>query len=89
MLPDARFVPIRGNVDTRLNKLDSGGYEALVLACAGLRRLGFEERISAAIPIEACVPAPGQGIVAIEARTDDKLVRGAVAPIHDARAARH
>ena len=87
VLPNARFVPIRGNVDTRLNKLDSGGSEALVLASAGLRRLGFEERVSATIPIEACVPAPGQGIIAIEARTDDKLVREALASIHDARAA--
>jgi hydroxymethylbilane synthase len=87
VLPNARFIPIRGNVDTRLHKLDAGGYDALVLAAAGLRRLGFGERVSAAIPFDVCVPAPGQGIIAIEARTDDKLVRGALASIHDARAA--
>jgi hydroxymethylbilane synthase len=82
----ASFAPIRGNVDTRLNKLDTGGFDALVLACAGLRRLGFAGRISAPIPLELCIPAPGQGIVAVEARTDDEVVRGRLASIHDARA---
>ncbi len=72
VLPHARFTPIRGNVDTRLRKLDAGDYEALVLAAAGLRRLGFESRISAAIPVDICIPAPGQGIVAIEIRDDDR-----------------
>jgi hydroxymethylbilane synthase len=83
----AAFTAIRGNVDTRLNKLDAGEFDALVLACAGLRRLGFEDRISAALPLERCVPAPGQGIVAVEARADDKEVHAALASIHDARAA--
>ena len=87
LVPAASFVAIRGNVDTRLNKLDAGGHEALVLAAAGLRRLGFADRISAPIPFEVCVPAPGQGIVAVEARTDDKHVRHALASIHDARSA--
>ena len=54
-------------------------YDALVLACAGLRRLGFDERISAAIPFDRCVPAPGQGIVALEIRADDERTRQAVA----------
>jgi hydroxymethylbilane synthase len=87
ILRRATFAPIRGNVDTRLDKLDSGGFDALVLACAGLRRLGFEERIAAAIPLDVCVPAPGQGIVAVEARADDEDVRTKLASIHDARAA--
>jgi len=86
-LPHARFTPIRGNVDTRLRKLDAGDYEALVLAAAGLRRLGFESRISATIPVDACVPAPGQGIVAIEIRGDDRPARDAVAPLSDGDAA--
>jgi len=72
IIPQARFTAIRGNVDTRLRKLDSGEYEALVLAAAGLRRLGFAARISAAIPLDVCVPATGQGIVAIEVRENDR-----------------
>jgi hydroxymethylbilane synthase len=81
--PQARFVPVRGNLDTRLRKLDEGQYSALVLAAAGLKRLGWESRISLALPLSACVPAPGQGIVAIEIRTDDEPVRRAVAAISD------
>jgi len=88
VLPHARFAPIRGNVDTRLRKLDSGEYEALVLAAAGLRRLGLETRISAAIPVDVCIPAPGQGIVAIEIRDADRETREGVAPIADDDAAR-
>jgi hydroxymethylbilane synthase len=87
VLPQATFAPIRGNVDTRLRKLDAGDYEALVLAAAGLRRLGLAERITAAIPVEVCIPAPGQGIVAIEIRADDHRTREAVAPVNDAAAA--
>jgi len=83
----ARFVPIRGNVDTRLRKLDAGEYDALVLAAAGLRRLGFGERISAAIPSSECIPAPGQGIVAIEIRAGDERTRHALQGIHDPTAA--
>ncbi|HET7221424.1 MAG TPA: hydroxymethylbilane synthase [Vicinamibacterales bacterium] len=87
-LPGAAFTPIRGNVDTRLSKLDAGGFDALILACAGLRRLGFAGRISAAVPLEQCVPAPGQGIVAMEIRADDDEARRAVARIHDDAAGR-
>jgi len=83
----ARFAPIRGNVDTRLRKLDAGGFDALVLAAAGMRRLGLGARISAPIPIDACVPAPGQGIVAIEIREGDARARGLVAPSSDGAAA--
>jgi hydroxymethylbilane synthase len=83
LFPGARFTGIRGNLDTRLRKLDEGGHDALVLAAAGLRRLGFGSRISFALPASACVPAPGQGIVAIEIREDDEAVREAVARIDD------
>jgi hydroxymethylbilane synthase len=83
LLPDAIFGAIRGNVDSRLRKLDAGEYEALVLASAGLRRLGFGARISVAIPIDRCIPAPGQGIVAVEIRSDDAPVREALRPFHD------
>jgi hydroxymethylbilane synthase len=89
LFPGGRFSPIRGNLDTRLRKLDAGGNAALVLAAAGLRRLGFESRISCRLPSALCVPAPGQGIIAIEIRDGDDAVRDAVSTITDpaARAA--
>ncbi len=62
---------LRGNVDTRLRKLDEGQYDALVLACAGLRRLGLEQRISAPLPTSQMLPAIGQGALGIETRADD------------------
>jgi hydroxymethylbilane synthase len=83
LFPGGRFSPIRGNLDTRLRKLDAGGNAALVLAAAGLRRLGFESRISLRLPSTLCVPAPGQGIIAIEIRDGDEAVRGAVSTITD------
>jgi hydroxymethylbilane synthase len=79
----ARFAPIRGNLDTRLRKLDGGDYDAVVLAAAGLRRLGLASRISVTLPTSTCVPAPGQGIVAIETRDRDTDVRAIVSRIHD------
>ena len=87
LFSDARFAPIRGNLDTRLRKLDEGQHDAIVLAAAGLRRLGFASRISMTISSDACVPAPGQGIVAIEIREGDEDTRRAVARIEDASAA--
>jgi hydroxymethylbilane synthase len=84
LLPGARFEPIRGNLDTRLRKLDSGDYDALVLAAAGLRRLQHAHRISTALPADVCVPAPGQGIIAIEIREDDQRTRKLVRVINDA-----
>jgi hydroxymethylbilane synthase len=66
--PDLRIEPVRGNVDTRLRKLDAGEYDALVLAAAGLRRLGWEERIAEYFPAEVMLPAPGQGALAVETR---------------------
>jgi hydroxymethylbilane synthase len=83
LFPHAKFTAIRGNLDTRLRKLDSGEYDAIVLAAAGLRRLGMTSRISARVPASACVPAPGQGIVAIEVRKGDARVGAAVRQIDD------
>jgi len=83
ILPAARFEPIRGNVDTRLRKLDAGEVEALVLACAGLHRLGLEHRITFAIAVSDCVPAPGQGMIAVEVRSRDDQACRLVAPIND------
>jgi hydroxymethylbilane synthase len=68
--PQARFAAVRGNVDTRLRKLDGGEFDAMVLAAAGLKRLGYDARISLALSFADCVPAPCQGIVAIETRAD-------------------
>jgi hydroxymethylbilane synthase len=86
LFPRASFVPIRGNLGTRLRKLDTGEYDALVLASAGLIRLRQHARISVSLPIDACVPAPGQGIIAVEIREQDERVAAAVAAIDDARA---
>jgi hydroxymethylbilane synthase len=86
LFPGARFAGIRGNLDTRLRKLDEGAHDALVLAAAGLSRLGFASRISLAVPGDSCVPAPGQGIVAIEIRAGDVRVAEAVTRITDADA---
>jgi hydroxymethylbilane synthase len=83
LMPGANFAAIRGNLDSRLRKLDSGEYHALVVAAAGLRRLGFASRISLALPCAACIPAPGQGIVAIEIRADDDEARRTTGLIDD------
>jgi hydroxymethylbilane synthase len=73
-------------VDTRLRKLDAGEFDALVLAAAGLKRLGLGSRISEPLPHEACIPAPGQGIVAVECRRED-LAHPAWQAIDDREAA--
>lgn len=70
VFPDMRFQSIRGNVQTRLAKLDGGAYSALVLAGAGLRRLGLEGRIHRYFSVEECIPACGQGIIAVQAHQD-------------------
>ncbi|MFN2446884.1 MAG: hydroxymethylbilane synthase, partial [Vicinamibacterales bacterium] len=70
LFPDAVFSEVRGNVDTRLRKLDEHAYDAVVLAAAGLRRLGHADRITWAFPVDQAVPAPGQGTVAVEIRSD-------------------
>jgi len=78
--PDLEVVELRGNVDTRLRKLDAGEADAIVLAAAGLERLGITRDVT---PLDF-VPAPGQGTLALEARVDDERVRAAVQAIHDA-----
>ena len=83
--PSAIFLPIRGNLDTRLQKLDAGEYDALVLAAAGLKRLGLSHRIAATLSIEQCLPAPGQGAIAVEIRESDQLVSSLVTQCSDVR----
>jgi hydroxymethylbilane synthase len=70
--PDLRITELRGNVETRLRKLDDGDYDAIILASAGLNRLGFSDRITAHIPTSEMLPAVGQGALGIEARIDDQ-----------------
>jgi len=72
--PDIQIKDLRGNVNTRLSKLDDGEYDAIVLAAAGLLRLGMQDRIQAYLEPSLCLPAGGQGAIGIESRVDDKKV---------------
>ena len=80
--PDLEVTELRGNVDTRLRKLAEGGYDAVVLALAGLKRLGREDG-AAALPVTSLTPAPGQGCLALEARRDDDRAAGVAARVTD------
>ncbi|HOB95596.1 MAG TPA: hydroxymethylbilane synthase [Aquabacterium sp.] len=77
--PDLRIEPLRGNLDTRLRKLDEGGYDAIILAAAGLKRLGLAERIRAPFDETAMIPAAGQGALGIEVRADATTLRAQLA----------
>ena len=81
--PDLVVADLRGNVDTRLRKLDEGRYDAIILAAAGLERLGLSDRIVQRLPAEIMLPAPGQGALGIEARADDQAVLAALAALDD------
>ncbi|MDE1168597.1 MAG: hydroxymethylbilane synthase [Pseudomonas sp.] len=80
--PDLQINFLRGNVNTRLAKLDAGEYDAIILAAAGLIRLGFEDRISDSISVEDSLPAGGQGAVGIECRSADSEIHALLAPLH-------
>lgn len=82
--PDLDIRSLRGNVGTRLSKLDNGDYDAIILASAGLIRLGLADRIASFIDVEQSLPAAGQGAVGIECRTDDVQVHALLAPLADA-----
>ena len=82
--PDLNIIPLRGNVNTRLRKLDEGEYDAIILASAGLLRLGFGERIRSHLSIDDSLPAIGQGAIGIECRTDDTRVNTLLQPLHHA-----
>jgi len=77
--PDLKVLDNRGNLDTRIRKMEEGQFDAIILAAAGLRRLGWESRIAQYIPTEMSLPAIGQGALGIETRTDDPATRDAVA----------
>ena len=80
--PDLIIRSLRGNVGTRLSKLDNGEYDAIILAVAGLKRLGLESRVRVALPPELSLPAVGQGAVGIECRMDDDRTRELLAPLN-------
>lgn len=79
--PDLQIRDLRGNVNTRLAKLDAGEFDAIILAAAGLIRLGFHERIAAYLPVSQSLPANGQGAVGIECRSDDAAIQALLAPL--------
>lgn len=82
--PDLNIVDLRGNVDTRLRKLDEGNMDAIILAASGLTRLGHADRIKEIIPGDYCLPAVGQGALAVECRTDNFRVRQMLDFLNDA-----
>ena len=82
--PDLEIVSLRGNVNTRLKKLEEENFDAIILAVAGLKRLGFHDRITEILPREICLPAVGQGALAIEARADDEATLSLIAFLDDA-----
>lgn len=81
--PDLEIVTVRGNVQTRLRKLEELGLDGLVLAYAGLKRMGLEGRVSQILPIERSLPAVGQGVLGIECRVDDARTRRLLEPLED------
>jgi len=80
--PDLALDAIRGNVDTRLRKVEDGGFDSVVLASAGLRRLGYEQRITESLDADFILPAVGQGALAIESRTGDSEIKRLIAPLN-------
>lgn len=83
LFPQADILALRGNVNTRLAKLDAGEYDAIILASAGLKRLGLAARITQTLPPETSLPAIGQGAIGIECRTDDAAVNAMLQALHD------
>jgi hydroxymethylbilane synthase len=85
--PRFRLENLRGNVNTRLDKLDSGYFDAIILASAGLKRLGLKSRISDYLDTAICLPAIGQGAIGIECRSDDSRVQQLIGSLHDTQTA--
>ncbi|CAM4127496.1 hydroxymethylbilane synthase [Paenibacillus alkaliterrae] len=81
--PDLQLESIRGNIDSRIRKLETEGFDAIVLASAGMTRMGWTDRISAYLPVEICLPAVGQGALGIECRENDEQVRELLALFND------
>jgi hydroxymethylbilane synthase len=85
--PDLKILDLRGNVNTRLKKLDDGDYDAILLAAAGVKRMGWEERITELLAPEQFLPAIGQGAIGVEIRVDDDRVRSLVGELNDRQTA--
>ena len=79
LLPDIEIVPLRGNLDTRIKKIDSDGLAGVILAASGIRRMGWAGKISQYLPVEMMLPAVGQGVLALELRTGDRETREVIA----------
>lgn len=86
--PDLVIESVRGNIDTRIKKLETEGFDAIILAMAGLTRMEWEGRVSAPIPVDECVPAVGQGALGIECRADDEPIRRLLAMYNDEETAK-
>ena len=84
---DVEIQHLRGNVNTRLAKLEAGEFDAIILAAAGLKRLGFAQRITETLSPEVCLPSMGQGAIGIESRAGDSQILHWLAPLHDAETA--
>ena len=82
--PDLRIITLRGNVDTRLQKLDDGEFDAIVVAASGLKRLGLENRVTQVLPFSICLPAIGQGALAVETRAGDNEILALTKCLDDA-----
>ena len=85
MRPDLEILDLRGNVNTRLKKLDDGEYDAIILACSGLSRLGFEDRIKQDLSPDESLPAVGQGALGIEIKANDQEIRSLIEPLSHKR----
>ena len=82
-MPDLDIVPLRGNLDTRIKKIETENLDGVIVAAAGIRRMGWAAKVSQFIPEEVMLPAVGQGVLGIETRRDDDRVRAAIAFLHD------
>lgn len=82
--PDLNVTLLRGNVDTRIQKLDDGQYDAIIVAAAGVKRLGLLSRVAYFFPVEMMTPAIGQGAIGVECRADDEKIKKLLLPLHDA-----
>ena len=82
-MPDLDIVPLRGNLDTRIRKIETEDLDGVIVAAAGIRRMGWVAKVSQFIPVELMLPAVGQGVLGIETRRDDARVRAAIAFLHD------